>query len=93
MIDSESTEDVLKEVHAYQCKGGYEKFLGERKGALKIAFDLMKTKDMDFGDAVRKSWELVKAQRGIPCDLGKSSLLIEDKDIRSSEVKQEVKND
>ena len=59
---------LLEEIHESQCAGGYEKFVGERRGAMKLAFELMKQKpELEFSDALREAWGMVKEARKLPC--------------------------
>jgi len=59
---------LLEEIHGSQCVGGYEKFVGERRGAMKLAFELMKQKpELEFSDALKEAWEMIKEMRKVPC--------------------------
>lgn len=62
----EKIENILKKVKKCQCIGGCFSYAGERRGAMKIGH-LLKSNDISFSDALKKSWELIKIQRLEPC--------------------------
>lgn len=70
MAGATNKEEILKQVHEHQCKGGLTKFKGERIAAMKLAFDYLESeKGLEFSDALKKAWAEIKKLRSKPCGL------------------------